>query len=232
VSSRGQGTEDVARRKPSTRTPTERLRLFSTRVTEMLDLGAIQNGTIKAHFTITADQDHTVIDQDDSDVDHVRSLMLAFRRFHANDEDAQFFSIANIVEQAPNLPDDLRAAQRTNRASWKRTNEIAAFGFSVNDQSHPPKYWFDVWTNGHLFHDVDDATRIYDGLDDLTRMFAEHTVHSMVIDGIKVLTAERNLIEDGFNRGAFAGLDEVAMFNRAASVAPLDADSASGDALS
>jgi hypothetical protein len=78
----------VARRKPSTRTPTERLRLFSTRVTEMLDLGAIQNGTIKAHFTITADQDHTVIDQDDSDVDHVRSLMLAFRRFHANDEDA------------------------------------------------------------------------------------------------------------------------------------------------
>jgi hypothetical protein len=63
-------------------------------------------------------------------------------------------------------------------------------------------------------------------------MFAEHTVHSMVIDGIKVLTAERNLIEDGFNRGAFAGLDEVAMFNRAASVAPLDADSASGDALS
>jgi hypothetical protein len=187
------------------RTDGERLGLFCRAVEETLRRRALTEGTISARFTINVswDDDAELVSEGDSDEEDVRSLLMAYRKFHAPKEDVHFYRIANIVERLAATDPELLAANRTNRDSWRRLDETPSIRVVLNDHAYAPKDWFAVWVNGGLFHDDPGYAGVFDSLDNVSRAIARATVHDMVLGGVRVIHAERNLIEEGFRRGLF-----------------------------
>lgn len=56
--------------------------------------------------------------------------------------------------------------------------------------------------NGHIFHDDAAKSAEFDQLEPLFQGFVQTNVNALLIKGLNVLAAERNLIRQAFDRGA------------------------------
>ena len=193
---------DLERARGMARSDRERLELFSERVRHAISRRAVQEGTLRAQFSLTAVAGAGVtLEQDQSDVEDVRSLLLEFRKFLAQKEDVFFSRIANIVERSVG-DEELKAANRTNREAWNRAG-VGMIAFNLNGRDYRSSDWFDIVVNGGIFHDDQAKSDLYKSLDDMSRALAEQSVNSMVMDCLRVLHAERNLIDAGLGNGSF-----------------------------
>lgn len=178
----------------------DKLMLFCDNVDRVLSRSAITQGTISASFRLVFDQESGLqVETNLGDEDHVRSLLLDFRKFLSESEDVCFFSVANVVERAVSNDQELRDANRSNRDQWK--DVLRGYQIAVNQKTYTPEDCFKLVINGGLFHD--DAAKA----EELERMIAPArasvvvNVNRLVIKAIPVLIYERNLIRTADERG-------------------------------
>lgn len=190
----------VARASEPRRSDEERLRHFVAVVAACIGRPAVQQRTLKANLKLVgSEQGELITELDLGDEEHVRSLMLDFRKLIAAKDDAFFYSICKVLERR--LPDgeELRCA-RLHRAAWKE-----ALGGRLhivhNHRTVGGGSALDVWINGVLFHnDVADA-EWYEGLDTVTEALFQHQVRSTLIDCLRVAHVQRNLVKHVLDDG-------------------------------
>lgn len=185
------------------RTDEQRLRLFCQQVEQTLSRRAVRDRTIEAKFSLSAheggDLVSTVSLGDDEDV---RSLLMDVRKFLAPREDVFFPGITNIVHRLTADHDDLREANTHNRAAWNRDQQGDGVALVINDSRLTPAECFDLVINGVLFHLDEEKARQFESLPQMMREFALVAVNSLVINVLRTLHAQRNLVEELLRRSA------------------------------
>ena len=130
------------------------------------------------------------------DEDHVRSLMLDFRKLWSNDDDAHFYSICNIMQRRLTDP-ELIDSQKANRESWNRMLSGKTTGhvnFVRDGRTVAGNGVLDVWINGVLFHNDPDDQAFFDCLDSDTQLLFRQQVNAMVMTMLRIAHAQRNLV--------------------------------------
>jgi hypothetical protein len=182
------------------RTDAQKLNLFVDRVERAVDRRAVTENTIKAHFSVDANAEQTAFTADSGDEEDLRSLLLDFRSFLAPKEDVHANRMFNILEKL--LTDnELKQDARANREVWKRVlaGSVRAV---VNGHAYSAQDAFDLIINGDLFHMDEEKAQEFAGLPEPIRLMLQTQMVQLVIDGLGVLWATRNLILEARNRGA------------------------------
>ena len=114
-------------------------------------------------------------------------------------EDVYFYGVANIIEKTV-TDDELHKANRLNREAWKHAcaGGIQLHAVGVN---YTPERCFDLVVNGELFHDDADKAAEFERLDAISRDFVHARANGLVIQALKILHVERNVINSAFERG-------------------------------
>jgi hypothetical protein len=185
------------------RTDAERLRLFCELVDGALSRRAVTEGTIRASWSLSSSEEGGLVhDIDTGDDEDLRSLMLDFRKFLASREDVHFPRIAGIVERRV-TDEDLRSGSRQNRQGWKRVL-AGDIQMHANGHNYTRERCFDIVVNGKLFHTDLAKAEEFDQLPAECQGFVSASVAVLVIRGLEVLSAERNLIRRAIGLGAVA----------------------------
>ena len=185
------------------RTDEERLNAFCQLVDEAVSRRAIKDQTITAKWSIHCGEDtdgDLAVDMDLGDTEDLRSLLLDFRKFLADGEDVFFNRVANIVGRAVTDP-ELHDAHRQNREAWKQVLG-GDLQLVANDHIYTRAHCFDIMVNGKWFHGDADKAAEFDHLPVELQGFVLSNVNALVIKGLGVLHAERNLIRAAFDRNA------------------------------
>jgi hypothetical protein len=143
------------------------------------------------------------IDADHGDPEDLRSLMLEFRKFVSQRDDAHFYSICGIIERRVTDPVTI-GYSRTNRIGWHDTMTGAGDGRLQLQHGKRKVSGVDllnVWMNGVLFHSDPDDEALYESLEPMGRAWFQQEVNRMVIEGLRVVHAQRNVINDVLARG-------------------------------
>lgn len=186
----------------SMRSDAQKLNLFVERVERAVDRRAVKEKTIRAHFSVDANAEHAAFTADSGDEEDLRSLLLDFRSFLAPQEDVHAYRIFNILELRL-TDDELKRAARENREDWKKILAGRARAV-VNSRAYSAEDAFNLIINGDLFHmDVQKAEE-YAGLPQPIRLMLQTQMVQLVIYGLGVLWATRNIIIETRNRGALS----------------------------
>lgn len=176
----------------SRRTEDERLRLFAERVQRLVERRGLRDATIASRFNMKASLDKTEFTFDIGDEDDLFSVMSAFRQFTADREDTHFPKICNLLEQR--LTDaELRDANRANRQAWQQAEQGGVL-LQIPGQNLTHRACYDLWLNGEIFHSDADKERVFKGLPEYVQGFIRTAAASFVIDGTRVLHAQRNVV--------------------------------------
>lgn len=186
------------------RTPEERLQHFVATVERCGRTRAVQQGTIASSFTIHSQRDEPVnVHSDLGDEDDVRSLMLEFRKFVSDKDDAHFESICNIVYRSVE-DSEVRAWVNTNRATWTQVF-VGDIEFDLDGVKFRGRSALDVWVNGVLFHNDPVKEAAYNKVEPhILRPMFHAEMNRMVIHGLLTVGAMRNVIEEVFARELLA----------------------------
>jgi hypothetical protein len=199
----------MARRStPSRRTDVERLRHFVNVVDRCVERRAIRGGTLRASFGFSSGVDQpTDVRADLGDPEDVRSFAAEFRKLALQNDDAHFLSICNLVERQK-VPHDMREANRSNRTSWQSMMAGAgSVNMVVNGRSAQGEELLNLWLNGEVFHSDPEAERYIEAVSrgpmaPITRPMFEQAVNSMLITGIQIAWAQRNVVEHILTEGS------------------------------
>jgi len=186
----------------SKRSDAQKLELFVERVERAVGRRALREKTIRAHFSVDANAEQTAFTADSGDEEDLRSLLLDVRSFLAPQEDVHAYRIFNILELQL-TDDELKQAARENREDWKKVMAGRAQAV-VNGRAYSAEDAFNLIINGDLFHmDVNKAEE-YTGLPQPIRLMLQTQMVQLVIYGLGVLWATRNIIIAARNRGALS----------------------------
>lgn len=180
-----------------------RLRQFCAEVQRLVSRRAIREGTIAASWKVNIDTAAgTTIESNLGDEEDARSLIIDVRRLVLNDP-TSFGRVTNTIERAV-TDEELRDANRVNRAQWRKASEVGTAGLVMNGVTYTPRTMFDLYAYGGVFHAGDaDKVALWDSLDEMTRTLVLAEVNSYVFRCSTIAHTTRNLIEEGFKRGAF-----------------------------
>lgn len=156
-------------------TTRKRFELFVARALELERLRLVKQG-IRAKYKLSWNADdnklnHTSNEPDEEDL---RSFLLLFRQFIANDEPIfinKIFNECEISLSEETIISELRQA----RAEWKKIlKNVGGVQVIVDGQSLTGEYVLDLWINGYYFHnDADKVAKLEEltkGQLPLTRM--------------------------------------------------------------
>ncbi len=185
------------------RTDEERLRLFIDLVNDLSQRRAVAGSTMKSRLTFGWSQDSGAsFTADTGDEDDVRSYYLAFRHLTANDSDAQFGKISNIL--VGRLTDgELRDAAKQNKDQWGQVMSGRLIQ-ELDGRQFNAKRAFDLVSNGLHFHHDKNLRDIWDGLDSETRATFHVQANGLMLDGTRVAVAQRSVAIAAFGRNALA----------------------------
>ncbi|GAI02164.1 unnamed protein product [marine sediment metagenome] len=93
------------------------------------------------------------------DEDDLRSFLLTFRQFVANDEPIFMPKIYNIVHQFSKNKVIRNYAARS-RNEWKKSLKAGGFKLIYNNKHIEPEYIANLWLNGYYFHNDSNKQKI------------------------------------------------------------------------
>ena len=192
---------DHGRMATTTRSDEDRLRLFADQVERLINRRAVRDGTLKASMNMKFGPDGGGITLDTGDEEDVRSLLLDFRTFFLQKEDVNFNRISNLL--ARYLTDaELIDANKQNKDQWKWVTQSGGVRLIHNEEIFTPERCFDLVIYGEMFHLDAAKAAEFAGLPSFFQQMARVRVNDMVISCLRVLHAQRNLINEAFSRGA------------------------------
>lgn len=189
-----------ADRMPSSRTDEDRLRLFVDRVERIMERRAVKERTIQAHFNLTANQEGTTMVVDLGDDEDMRSLLLDIRMFLADREDIVYRRISNILSRRL-TDDELRDANEYNRKEWERALR-GQMSLVIDEKAYTSGELFDLVVNGEIFHNDEAKAAEFEAIPDMMKSMALVNVNSMIIELIRIVHHERNVISRALATGA------------------------------
>jgi hypothetical protein len=176
----------------STRTDAQKLDLFVKRVDRAVDRRAVKEKTIRAYFSVDTSHEQTAFTGDTGDEEDMRSLLLDFRSFLAPKEDVHAYLIFNILEVRL-TDDELKQHARDNRQDWKKV--LAGNTHAVVDNhAYSAEDAFNLIINGDLFHMDEEKTREWARMPQPIRLMLQAQMVQLVIYGLSVLWATRNIV--------------------------------------
>ena len=178
---------------PTNRSDEERLRHFVHVVERCVDRRAVQQGTIRASVKIRAGEGQGIeVESDHGDAEDVRSLLVEFRKLLADNDDASFYGICNVLYRRV-VDEEMRECVRSNREAWQ-TIFRGQVSLVKGDRKIAGRALIDVWLNGVVFHSDPADAAFYGSLDPISLALFQQEVNSMVMEGLRVAHVQRNLI--------------------------------------
>ena len=183
------------------RNPTDRLRHFVAVVDRCLASPAVVGRTLRSNLTIKYVDGVAAIEADFGDPEHVRSLLIDFRKFALlNDDDAYFPKIHNLL-MAKVSDGGVRELAVNNRELWNDAL-TPSIQLQFGDVVFAGDDALRAWVNGELFHDdVKYQKRLAVVATDEDRALFTFVCHQMIELCLIVARRQRFLIADVLERG-------------------------------
>ena len=130
----------------------QRIGEFKQRARELAENSLMQGGyDLSANFSWNAGEPASFTVKKSLPEEPLRSLLLTFRLFWANDEPSNFLRVSNVLKrhiaqaEAIQVIDDLKG-------QWKQALFSGVMEIRFNGEELTADKIFDLWLNGHYFH--------------------------------------------------------------------------------
>jgi hypothetical protein len=182
-------------------TDQERLTLFCAVVEVAIQRPAIQLGTLRSEFTVSASQGQEVtVTRDLDDEEHVRSFLLSVRQLLMDSESVFLPRIANILHRR--LTDEaLRASNSNNRAAWKQAMVGNGIGIHSNERNFSGLEGFKLWAYGGVVHSDPELVGIWNTLGEPATTLIQAGANDLMRRALHIAHCERNIIEHAIEDG-------------------------------
>jgi hypothetical protein len=177
------------------------LRFFVSQAQQMLNRPLLTSNGLQGGFSLSFN--HTTglrFTAPEPDEEQFRSFMLDFRPFTMNSERIHLGRTMNLLEQY--LSDtELRDAVREVRSQWKLAQR-GMVGLVINERNYSADAVLSLFVNGYYFHHDSEKRELVESFGEIGKWLARRTFIDMVIDGVRVIAAIRNIILEAFTRSA------------------------------
>lgn len=177
------------------------LRFVVSQAQQMLNRPLLTSNGLQGGFSMSFN--HTTglrFTAPEPDEDHFRSFMLDFRPFTMSGERIHLGRIMNVLEQY--LTDtELRDAVRDVRRQWKLAQR-GMVGLVINQRNYTADTVLSLFVNGYYFHHDSEKRELVESFGEIGKWLARRTFIDMMIDGVRVIAAIRNVILEAFARSA------------------------------
>lgn len=131
----------------------DQLNLYLERVADLLSRRVIRDQTLGYQFSMKWNRDTggQMGFTGQPDEEDLRSFLLSFRHFIANDEPVYVNRIQNLLWQQIEA-DQVREGLKEAKAHWQRACSAGAVALNINGVNMASEDLLDLWINGVYFH--------------------------------------------------------------------------------